>query len=223
MSYTVYIHVFPNGKKYVGLTMQKINRRWREGNGYGANLRMTNAIKKYGWENIKHEIVATGLTADEAAELEIKLISEMDLLNPDKGYNNAPGGDHPQHTEATRKKIGAKSKGRTHSEEFKAWISQKNKGENNFMYGKHHTEETKRKISEAKKGHSTPPNKGKFGSDNPGAKKVAAFDLVTGEQVAVFGSIVEAAAFAHRYPSGIQSVLSGKQKQSGGYAWKRCE
>lgn len=32
--YTVYMHVFPNGKKYVGITSQDVSRRWRDGKGY---------------------------------------------------------------------------------------------------------------------------------------------------------------------------------------------
>ena len=219
MAYKVYMHTFPNGKKYVGLTMQPVNRRWRDGKSYSCNRRMANAIKKYGWDNIQHNILADGLTADEAAAMEIRLINELDLLNPDKGYNNAPGGDHPQHTMATRKRIGEKSKGRTHSDEFKAWISEKNRGKNNFMYGKHHTEETKKKISEARKG-SPSPNKGKYGGANPSAKSVVAIDPVTGEQVCSFSSIREAAAFIGRCPTGISSVLAGKQNVSGGYGWR---
>jgi group I intron endonuclease len=192
MAYKVYAHIFPNGKRYVGLTMQNPKRRWREGKAYTANARLTNAIKKHGWENIQHVILADGLTAEEAEKMERRLIKEWDLLNPDKGYNNAPGGSHPEHTPETRKKIGQKSIGRHHSEEFKRWISEKNSGSGNYMYGKHHSEETKRKISEAKKG--TPGvNKGKYGSKNPRARAVFAIDPKTGEIVARYGAISDAA------------------------------
>ena len=47
-TYKLYVHVFPNGKRYVGITGQKVNRRWRDGRGYAQNIRMTNAINKYG-------------------------------------------------------------------------------------------------------------------------------------------------------------------------------
>ena len=88
------------------------------------------------------------------------------------------------------------------------------------MYGKHHTAETKRKISKSKKAQVS-PNKGKFGSDHPCSKGVIAIDAITGEEVAKFGSIIEAAAFIGKYPSRIQAVLHGKQKTSGGYFWRR--
>ena len=219
--YVVYMHVFPNGKKYVGITCQEPKRRWRKGHGYYFNVRMTNAIKKYGWENIEHKILYSGLSLDDAEKKERALIADLDLLNEDKGYNYAEGGIHPRHSEKTKEKIGAKSKGRRHSEEFKRWISNKNSGKGNFMYGKHHTEETKRKISASKKGGPS-PNKGKFGSNNPCAKGVIAIDPQTNEEVARFGSIVEAAAFIGRYPSGIQAVLKGLQPTSGGYYWRRA-
>lgn len=180
---------------------------------------MTNAVKKYGWENIRHDILADNLTADQAADMEIRLIADLQLLDPDKGYNLATGGVHPNHTPETRKKIGEKSKGRKHSSSFCEWISERNAGENNFMYGKKHSEETKQKISEAKKG-CTSPNKGKFGSEHPSSKSVAALDPETMEPIAAFGSIKEAAAFIHRCPSGIQAVLHGKQFVCGGFAWE---
>lgn len=218
MSYKVYMHTFPNGKKYVGITKQDVKRRWRNGKAYCQNIRMTNAIKKYGWDNIQHDVLAENLTEEQAAEIEIFLIKELDLLNPKKGYNLAEGGSHPNHTDETKRKIGEKNKGRKHTEQFRQWISEKNSGSNNFMYGKHHSEETKRKISEAKKGTAS-PNKGKFGSDHPCSRSVVAREPDTGKEI-VFGSIIDAATFINRCPSGIQAVLHGKQKVCGGYMWQ---
>lgn len=158
----------------------------------------------------------------EAEKLERELISALDLTNEDKGYNYAEGGIHPRHSERTKRKIGEQSKGRHHTDEFKQWISQKNSGSGNFMYGKHHTEKTRRKISESRKG-GTSSNKGKFGSSHPCAKGVIAYDPITGEEVQRFGSIVEAAHYIHKYPSGIQSVLKGEQLTSGGLMWRRAD
>jgi len=219
-TYKLYVHVFPNGKRYVGITGQKVNRRWRDGRGYAQNIRMTNAINKYGWDNIEHRIIRDGLTLKEAETLEKAYIANWKLMDEQYGYNYAEGGTHPRHSDSTRKKIGEKSKGRTHSEAFKRWISDKNSGERNYMYGKHHTAETKQKISKSKKGQIS-PNKGKFGSEHPCSKGVIAIDTITGEEVARFGSIIEAAAFIGKYPSGIQAVLHGEQKTSGGYFWRR--
>lgn len=55
--YSIYVHTFPNGKTYVGITMRDVSIRWGNGNNY-TNCRAVNrAIKKYGWENIKHDVV----------------------------------------------------------------------------------------------------------------------------------------------------------------------
>ena len=87
------------------------------------------------------------------------------------------------------------------------------------MYGKHHSAETKLKISKAKKGRSPGVNAGKFGGMNPHARRVAAYDA-DGNCVAVFDSIIEAAALSGMCRSGISAVLAGKQRLSGGYVWK---
>lgn len=151
MDYKVYEHVFPNGKKYVGITGQDVRRRWRNGQAYRYNTRMYRAIKKYGWENIGHNILASGLTEKEAEDMEVALIRDLHLQNPDIGYNIAEGGGHSRCSEETKRKIGAKTRNNRRTEEFKRWISQRNSGAGNYMYGKHHSEETKRKISETKK------------------------------------------------------------------------
>lgn len=90
--YKVYKHTFPNGKVYIGITSQKPKSRWANGKGYQDNKRMYNAIKKYGWNNIKHEILFTGLTQEQAFEKEIELIAEYDSTKFDKGYNISHGG-----------------------------------------------------------------------------------------------------------------------------------
>lgn len=218
--YKVYVHIFPNGKRYVGITGQKVERRWRKGLGYSANVRLTRAFKKYGWDSVRHEILLTGLSLEEAAEAEKNLIAEWDLLNENVGYNLAPGGICSVHTEETKKKIGAASKGRKHSNEFKSWISEKNRGENNYMYGRTHSEETKHKISEAKKGKGIKPNEGKFGGDHPAAKSIAAINIDTGNVEMTFRSIVEASKQMGVCKSCLQAALHGKQRTSCGYRWE---
>lgn len=86
---------FPNGKKYVGITVDFKNRmRTHKCLGYGnqAQRPLYNAISKYGWENIKKEILFEGLTEDEAYAKEIELIEKYALKNFDNGYNLANGG-----------------------------------------------------------------------------------------------------------------------------------
>lgn len=222
MSYIVYEHLFPNGKKYVGITCQKPSRRWRGGKSYQQNIRMTRAIKKYGWDNIKHTILADGLTEKEAEDMEIRLIKEWNLQNPSYGYNIAEGGNHSRCSDETKKKIGAKTRLNRRTDEYKRWIGERNSGSGNYMYGKHHSEETKRKISEARKGHSS-VNKGKFKGEHPSAKKVIAISQETEEMVNQFTSIIEAADAVGVSLSCIKAALAGRQHTSAGYVWKYAE
>ena len=47
-NYTVYMHISPSGKKYIGITGQSIERRWGNGTGYKNCISLNLAIKKYG-------------------------------------------------------------------------------------------------------------------------------------------------------------------------------
>ena len=174
MEYKVYCLTFPDGKKYVGMTKQDIRRRWRKGKGYEGQP-VYDAIMAWGWENIKHEILFTCETKEEAEAKEIELISTLNTR--ENGYNVAYGGDSSPLAEETKEKLrqGRKEYYKTHehwntgrhwSEEVKAKLSkahigkkmseeqrQKLKGrlagENNPMYGVKMTKEHKEKLQAA--------------------------------------------------------------------------
>ena len=90
---TVYMHIFPNGKRYVGITMHDIRTRTGNGTGYKKNISMAEDIEKYGWNNVQSIICAEELDIPEACALEVQLIREFDTTNPEKGYNRSKGGD----------------------------------------------------------------------------------------------------------------------------------
>lgn len=57
-TFIVYKHtVLPTGKVYIGCTTQSVDDRWKNGCGYSGSTHFNRAIKKYGWENISHEIL----------------------------------------------------------------------------------------------------------------------------------------------------------------------
>ena len=95
--WTVYMHVNKiNGKKYVGITSQKPQKRWsKDGRGYapahGNNNLFYNAICKYGWKNFEHVILLSNVTSYVATVMEIYLINEIGTLDP-QGYNSKSGG-----------------------------------------------------------------------------------------------------------------------------------
>lgn len=73
--WTVYRHISPSNKVYIGITCNPVWHRWQNGKGYRGSPAFLAAIKKYGWDNIKHEIVAEGLSEADAKQMEKILIS----------------------------------------------------------------------------------------------------------------------------------------------------
>lgn len=82
----VYIHTVPNGKFYIGQTKDP-SLRWNNGEGYSDNRPFYKDIQKYGWNNIKHEIIAEYNDRDSALKLEAVLIALLRTENKDYGYN----------------------------------------------------------------------------------------------------------------------------------------
>ena len=147
--YCVYCHTSPSGKVYIGMTGQRLERRWRKnGEGYKHCVYFWRAIQKYGWKNFKHEVLFDNLTANEACRVERLLIALFDTQNEEVGYNIGSGGDTPM-------------LGQHLSEEHKQKISKsmigKNAGENNYWYGKHLPEEIRKKMSESLTGRKMRP------------------------------------------------------------------
>lgn len=91
--YYVYKHTTPNGKVYVGITKQNPYNRWLNGHGYKNSKYFFNAILKYGWINITHEILESGLTQQQANLAEQKYIKLYKSNDSKFGYNLQPGGD----------------------------------------------------------------------------------------------------------------------------------
>lgn len=90
--YSVYKMTFPNDKLYVGITSdfnQRIYQHKYESTK--RKFKLQRAINKYGWDNIKKEVVCFNLSKEQAQDLEVYLIASMDLTN--KGYNTTPGGE----------------------------------------------------------------------------------------------------------------------------------
>lgn len=100
VNFTVYKHTSPSGKCYIGITCQKPERRWGNNgcnylgvtvNGKFKHPYFANAIIKYGWDNITHEILHTNLTKEEACLLESRYISEYKKRG--LSYNVTDGGE----------------------------------------------------------------------------------------------------------------------------------
>lgn len=148
MSYWVYIHTCPNGKRYVGITTYpKPEYRWQEGRGYCRNKHFSRAIRKYGWNNIKHE--AWELTCEsEMYYAEKYLIAYYHTTDNKFGYNNSSGGEKSalgcKCSEETRRKISETAKERWSDPEFREKMLE-------AIKKSHSDPEVRRKMSEAQK------------------------------------------------------------------------
>lgn len=86
-NYSVYAHYFPDEKRYYGIS-QSPETRWGEnGEGYKNQKRIWTAIQKFGWENVKHEIIMSNLNKQSALMIEEALINQYKTNIPACGYN----------------------------------------------------------------------------------------------------------------------------------------
>ena len=104
-TWCVYMHTFPNQKRYIGITCMQPARRWgKDGRGYKGQSVIWNAIQEFGWENIRHEIMFYYLTENEAKQKEEELIMEYNTTSEEYGYN-VLGVDHKDYEKSKTKLI----------------------------------------------------------------------------------------------------------------------
>lgn len=121
----------PSGKVYIGIT-KNVYTRWQQhvlDAHRGSKCTLHKAIRKYGFDNFKKEILVTS-TLSYVKEMEVKAIAAYSTMVP-AGYNMTAGGDGTAgyiFTDEDKMKIGLVQKGRKHSEESKRLRSEKLKG-----------------------------------------------------------------------------------------------
>lgn len=221
--YIVYKHTNKiNGKGYIGITRTSVELRWRsDGSGYRKCIKFYNAIKKYGWDNFKHEILYTGLSKEEACTLEIELISKYKKEN--NSYNISGGGEGSGIMAA----------------ETKLKLSQY-RGERASMFGKHPSKETiEKRIETIRKrgGYSRDTShlaiyRLRKGKDSPmygrkpstntlkALRKVVLQFSLDGKYIKEFSSIKEASIECGVSSSAIHNSIVGKTIKAGGFIWK---
>lgn len=216
--YIVYMHTSPNNKKYIGITSQHPNRRWRKnGDGYKDNPYFWRAIQKYGWDNFRHDILFSDLTKEEAEKKEIELIAYYRSNNADFGYNMSIGGE-------------SGSKGYKYTNEQRKHMSEVHKGEKNGMYGKRHTKETieKGRIAHLRENLSEDTiykmsiaKKGKKRSDESIRKQIETISnkVICVETSMIYNGTKEAGRLNNIDPSCIAKVCRGERKTAGGFHW----
>ena len=201
----IYKHTSPSGKVYIGQTCQRPEHRWDNGKGYKSGY-FASAIKKYGWDNFKHEILFKGLDQLNADIIEEDLIFYYKSIN--KSYNLADGGFVNKgwnQSEESKKKISEANKGKKMSEESKEKIRLSKLGDKNPAYGKPLSEETKRKMSKSLKGKGT--------------KKVKQIDPNTGSVIKIWNSQIEACNHFNGNKSLIYDAIR-RHSLTKGYYWE---
>lgn len=247
-NYYIYKHTAPNGKVYIGQTCQKPENRFgKNGYRYKNCTLFYNAIQKYGWDNIRHEILFKGLTLEEANQKEVELIREYRSNERSFGYNLQEGGNNGSPTDETRKKMSEWQIGKSLSEETKQKISKSRMGQKDSdetkkkksdrNKGKQFSQETKMKLSKARAKKVTDEqkerirqlgllNKGKVYSEETKRKMSESHKGLNGKRVlcietnVIYDTISEAARCTNIDGGNIGKVCNKKAKTAGGFHWE---
>ena len=204
--YKLYVHIFPNGKRYVGITSQRLNDRWRNGKGYKNSQYLENALNKYRWEEVENIVLFENLTKEEAEAKEIEFIRKYKSNNRQYGYNIQNGG---------------KTYG-TLSQEIRTKISESKKGKltgkENPFYGLEHTKATRKLLSKLKTGTKlSEETKNKIAESN----KIKVIQLDLGNNIIkIWDSAKDAGTNLDIHNTSITAVCKGKRNTAGGFMWK---
>lgn len=206
-TYVVYRHIFPNGKSYIGITCVKpYYYRWRAGSSYSKQPKVYRAIRKYGWENIKHELLFENLCLADANEMEQAMIAKYNSV--ENGYNVSIGGGGTY--------------GIPCSEETKDKISRANRGKTS-PHGAEHLRRYREKYGSWNKGgHLTPEQYRKIVAERRARcnKPISAYNPITFERVLHFECGADAARAMGVSRSNIARCAKGGRPTSAGYIWR---
>ena len=209
----IYKYTSPSNKVYIGQTINEKNRKrqHRESALRGEGFYFHAAIRKYGYENFKYEIIFEirnndlDYTKKVLNDREKYFIALYESTNREKGYNLCKGGDgivgHKM-SEKQKELLRSIHKGKPLSKEHRLKISISNKG-----------------------------NKATFPNGNPkainGLKRKAKEKRILVEQynkktfilINKYNSICEASDKTGINASHISECINSKRKSAGGFIW----
>lgn len=238
--YTIYKLTSPSGKVYIGQTKQQPELRWKNGHGYSKSSAIYNSINKYGWDNIKKEILFSNLNKISADCIEMDLIYYYKSLGISLNISNGGEGNFGyKHSKYTKYKMSIVKQGKycgmnnpnygkKHSTEAKLKMREKALGRklsiksrikisiNNarYMLGKHHSEDTIMKMSKSHKGLKQSKEslyKRSLSMKGKNSKIVLLYTL-DGAFIKEFSSGVECSKYLNVTTSTISGCLVGKRK-----------
>lgn len=138
-----------NGEHYVGQTTDSrgVVKRYRDHKNYAKNPNSPNynkplpkAIRKYGIENFKMEIIHVGKDVEELNVMEEYYIQQYQSLTTQHGYNIREGGNNTTLTEETKNKMSQAHKRESigeekYKEQLKNLEKGRKSGKENSAYG----------------------------------------------------------------------------------------
>ena len=212
-----------NGRKYLGKDAKNRNSYL----GSGKYLKM--ALKTYGRENFKKEIVEYCKDLTELNDREVYWLRKLQCKEDPTYYNVidtlTPCRAGTPLTESHRKKISESRKGQKHSKEYRKKMSNLLK-EIKSTLDCSHSNETKDKISKALKNkpksaeHRQAMSNYRTGRPHLHSRKpVEQLSKTTGEVLKKYPMLTAVKENGFN-PRAVQGVLSGKTKTSGGYIWR---
>lgn len=132
MNSELYQIIFPNGKRYIGISVdakKRLRSHKRNSVVFKKNCPLYTAMRKYGTNNVTMEVLCIG-PREYILDLEIKAIELFQTRNHNFGYNVARGGETSPvegigHSITTRQKMSASQKARKRSPEELAAFAKK--------------------------------------------------------------------------------------------------
>ena len=222
----IYMYTFPNDKRYIGKTCRSMAKRQRDSlwSGYEKCTFLWNAIKKYGVDNIKQDI----LFEDDMTDAEASRLEQICILlfkcnasrfdSPSYGYNLTDGGDgvsgiqrrDEAHMEQVQRMIGGR-RGCKLTDEHKRKLSIAHTG---LKLGPM-SEDTKRKISMANSKENMSEETGRRRSESK-KKQVIAVHKITHEYI-IFHSVSDAASYFNVKSSAVTRWCNKTRKPTNDY------
>ena len=210
MNGIIYCYTSPSGKQYIGQTVNESRRKaYHKYQAFSLNAKTIFhvAIRKYGFENFKYEVLHKNLTS----KSEMNILEEMEILNRNtlapNGYNLNSGGLSHIPTKEVCKKMYKNRIGIRPNEE-------KRKKMSDWKIGRNRTDDYRKKLSEAKKGKKhTEQSKINMGRSH--FKKVICIE--TG---IIYDSIKEAGELTSASKQSISCACRCVYETAGGYHWE---
>ena len=200
-NWKVYCYTSPSNKRYIGITHKTLEQRsGPKGERYSGCTVFYKAIKKYGWDNFKKEILYDGLTKQEAEKKEKELIRLYKTQNSKYGYNILEGGQANVLPKKIKDKMKKNRKGtKAHGWKHKPSLIVK-QTVSNKLKGIKRSNKTKNKLS---KSHS---------------RTVYQYDL-EGNYIKSYKNCLEASKETGFSRTHINATCLFKQLTSNGYFW----